>query len=171
MPRAGLDFNVELDGADRVAQALRDAQPKLKERTVPVMQRAAADIARGAMFRARQEPKGLWARWSRARHGYLSPASPRYVDKKKGEYWFRVETPGSAAGRAEAVSEFARLAVKPQGAALVRTLDSLYGRPGGSGGGRILWAAADDASGKIVSDIVRAAAQAAADIEREMGEA
>lgn len=171
MAKAGLDVDVRLDGTDRVAQALRDAQPKLKERTVPVMQRAAADIARNAMFRARQEPEGLWSRWSRARRGYLSPASPTYRDKKKGEYWFRVETPGTAAGRAEAVSEFARLAVKPQGAALVRTLDSLYGRPGGSGGGRILWAAADDAADRIVSDIGRAAEQAAADIEREMGEA
>lgn len=166
MPKAGLDFEVKLDGADRVSAALRDAQPKLRERTVPVMEQAANDIARAAVFHARQHPSGLW---KQGRRGQL--ASPSYRVSKKGGYWFRVETPGNAAGRAEAISEFARLATSSQGAALVRQLDSLYGRPGGSGGGRILWAAADEQADKIVADIERAAEQAAADIEREMGDA
>ena len=124
MSMAGLDFNVELTGADKVSAALLHAQPILSYRV-----------------------------------------------KRRGEYLFGVQTPGTAAGRAEAVSEFARMAVTSQGAALVRQLDALYGRPGGSGGGRILWAAADELADSIVSDIDAATAAAAAEIEREMGEA
>ena len=171
MASAGLDFDIQLDGTDRVAAALHDAKPTLKEHTVPIMEQAASTIARAAMFRAQQSPTGLWAKWSRASHEYGRPASPTYRDKRRGPYWFRVETPGTAAGRAEAISEFARLATRPQGAALVQTLNSLYGRPGGSGGGRILWAAADEQADKIVSDIERATQEAADHIERNMGAA
>lgn len=166
MPMSGLDFSVELTGADRVSAALRRAQPILKENTVPVMQAAAESIAQGAASRARQSPSGLWGA---GRSGRM--ASPSYRVRKRGEYLFGVQTPGTAAGRAEAISEFARLAVTPQGAGMVRVLDALYGRPGGSGGGRILWAAADELADSIVSDIDAATAAAAAEIEREMGEA
>lgn len=166
MSMAGLDFNVELTGADKVSAALLHAQPILKENTVPVMQAAAEAIAQGAASRARQHPSGLWKTGRSGR-----TASPSYRVRKRGEYLFGVQTPGTAAGRAEAISEFARLAVTSQGAALVRQLDALYGRPGGSGGGRILWAAADELADSIVSDIDAATAAAAAEIEREMGEA
>ena len=166
MPMAGLDFSVELTGADKVSAALLRAKPILKENTVPVMEAAAQTIASGAASRASRHPSGLWRT---GRSGRL--ASPKYRVRKRGEYLFGVETPGGAAGRAEAMSEFARLAVTPQGAALVRQLDALYGRPGGSGGGRILWAAADELADSIVSDIEAATAEAAAEIEREMGEA
>lgn len=166
MAMSGLDFNVELDGADKVSEALRRAQPILKENTVPVMEAAAKGIAQAAASRARQSPSGLWKAGRSNR-----PARPSYRTRKRGEYMFGVQTPGTAAGRAEAISEFARLAVRPQGAAMVRALDSLYGRPGGSGGGRILWAAADEMADSIVADIESATAAAASEIEREMGDA
>lgn len=165
MSNAGLDFNVVLTGTDKVSAALANAQPTLKEATVPAMRQAADSIAQGAMSRARQSPSGLW------RQGGKRPASPSYRVRKRGEYLFGVQTPGTRAGRAEAISEFARLSTTSQGASLVRTLDSLYGRPGGSGGGRILWAAADELADSIVSDIEAATARAAAEIEREMGDA
>ena len=160
----GFGYQVELDGADRVAAALRDAQPTLKERTVPVMEAAANSIASAAAARAQQHPSGLWKPRRRGRGG-----SAGYRVKKAGPYWFRVETPGTVGGRAEAVSEFARLATSAQGAAMVSTLTSTYGRPGGSGGGRILWAAADEAADAVVADVAAATAEAAAEIERNMG--
>lgn len=161
----GLDFDVRVDGTDKVAAALHRAQPILKEDTVPAMLSAAESIASAATSRATPHPSGLW------RRGRRSSASPNYRTTKKGEYWFRVETPGTIAGRAEAISEFAHAAVTSQGAALVRELDSLYGRPGGSGGGRILWAAADERADSIVSAIESATALAATHIEQEMGAA
>ena len=165
MPR-GFGYEVELDGVDRVSAALADAQPTLRERTVPVMQAAAESLASAATARAQQHPSGLWKPRRRGRAG-----APSYRVKKEGPYWFRVETPGTVGGRAEAISEFARLALRPQGAALVDALTSTYGRPGGSGGGRILWAAADEAADAIVAEVAAATAAAAADIERKMGEA
>jgi len=159
----GFDLDMKLDGVDRVSMALNNAQRTLKGDTVPVMQAAAEKIARGAEARATQHPSGLW----RSGRGRL--ASPRYNVKTAGPYWFRVETPGSNAGRAEAMSEFARLAVTPQGAAMVRTLDSTYGRGGGGGNGRILWAAADDLADGIVDEIQTATDKAAKDIEKQMG--
>ena len=165
MSNAGLDFKVELAGADRVSEALGQAKPVLKERTVPVMRAAAESIAQAATSRAKQHPSGLWSQ------GRKSPAAPSYRVRKAGAFLFKVQTPGGAAGRAEAMSEFARLATRPQGGALVRELDALYGRPGGSGGGRILWAAADEVADGIVADIDAATAAAASEIEKLMGAA
>lgn len=159
------DLDIKLDGVDRVSMALRNAQRTLKGDTVPVMEAAARAIASGAISRALQHPSGLW----RSGRGRL--ASPRYDVRKRGTYWLGVETPGGTAGRAEAMSEFARLSVSPQGEAMVRVLDGTYGRGGGSGNGRILWAAADDLADSIVSDIQAATDRAAADIEKQMGSA
>ena len=161
----GYDLDMKLDGVERVSMALNGAQRTLKADTVPVMQAAAERIATGAMSRARQHPSGLW----RTSRGRL--VSPKYNTKKVGEYWFRVETPSGDAGRAEAISEFARLAVTNQGAAMVRALDSTYGRGGGSGNGRILWAAADDLADSIVDEIQAATDVAAKHIEKNMGSA
>ena len=162
---AAAELDITLTGVDRVSMALRNAQRTLKSDTVPVMSAAADRIARGAESRARQHPSGLW----RSGRGRL--ASPRYNVRKGGEYLFKVETPSGVAGRAEAISEFARLSVTSQGAAMVRALDSAYGRGGGSGNGRILWAAADDLADSIVSEIEAATAKAASDIEKQMGSA
>ena len=159
----GYDLDMKLEGVDRVSMALNGAQRTLKGDTVPVMQAAAERIARGAEARATQHPSGLW-RW-----GTKRLASPRYNPKKVGEYWFRVETPGTNAGRAEAISEFARLPVTGQGAAMIRALDSAYGRGGGGGNGRILWATADDIADSIIDEIQAATDVAAKHIEKNMG--
>ena len=155
------DLDLKLDGVDRVSHALKNAQPTLKRDTVPVMQAAAETIARGAEARATQHPSGLW----RSGRGRLM--NPRYSTRKRGEYWFSVQS-GNAP---EAISEFARLAVTSQGAAMVRELDSVYGRGGGSGNGRILWAAADDLADGIIDQIQAATDVAARDIEKQMGSA
>ena len=80
MPMAGLDFSVELTGADKVSAALLRAQPILKENTVPVMESAAQAIAAGAASRARQHPSGLWRAGRSGR-----AASPSYRVKRRGE--------------------------------------------------------------------------------------
>lgn len=159
----GYDLDIKLDGVDKVSMALRNAKPTLKEDTVPVMKAAADRIARGAEARAFQHPSGLWRRKS----GNL--ATPKYNVRKRGEYWYSVETPSGDAGRAEAISEFARLAVTPQGENLVNFLDFAYGRGGGSGNGRILWATADDIADSIIDEIQAATDKAAKDIEKQMG--
>lgn len=155
---------MKLDGTDRVSAVLRRMQPVLKKNTLPVMREAANRIASGATSRARQHPRNLW----RPKGGGRSP-SPSYRVTEPGPYWLRVETPGGVAGKAEDMSEFMRLAMTPRGAALVRGLDAVYGRGGGSGNGRILWAAADELSDSIVDGIEDAVVRAAGDVEREMG--
>ena len=65
----GPDFEMRLDGAERVSSALADAQKTLKERTVPVMRAAAESIAHAATARAQQHPSGLWRRSRRGRPG------------------------------------------------------------------------------------------------------
>lgn len=155
----GYDLDIRLDGVDRVTRALQDAQKTLKRDTVPVIKAAASTIASGATSRVTPHPSGLW----RSPGGGTISAS--YSVRKRGEYWYSVQT-GNAP---EAISEFARLAVTPQGAALVRGLDSAYGRGGGSGNGRILWATADDIADSIVDQIQAATDVAAKDIEKQMG--
>lgn len=156
-----LDMEVKMDGMDRVGAALRDVQPELRHATAPVIKQAAADIAEGAASRASVlSPSGLW----RGKGG--KALTPRYSVKEKGPYYYKVQTPGTPAGRAEAVSEFARRAVTPQGAAMVRALDAAYG---GTGGGRILWSAGDELADGIRDRIRDAVDKAAKGIEQEMG--
>ena len=156
----GYEMDIQLDGVDRVSMALRDAQKTLKGDTVPVIKAAADKIASGALSRVRSHPSGLWTSGGRT-------LQPGYKVRKRGEYWYSVQAQGAPA----AISEFARLAVTSQGAAMVRALDWAYGRGGGSGNGRILWAAADDLADSIVSDIQAATDRAAGHIEKQMGSA
>lgn len=159
-----IDVSTNLNGIDAVSAALRGAQPEVRKATVPVMEMAATSIAARARSSADpSSPRGLWSA------GRGRRLSPKYGVKRRGPYWFRVETPGGAAGKAETMAEFARLAVTPQGAALVRALDSKYGRHGGSGGGRILWQSADDMSADILSSLESAVAAAAVEIESQAG--
>ena len=156
-------YDIELEGTDRVYAALRDVQPSVREKTVPVMEKWAERIAEGARGRAVPHPSGLWS------SGRGQSLSPDYREKKRGSYLFSVETPGAAAGKAEAISEFARLAVTDRGAAMVRALDAAYGRGGGAGGGRILWAEYDDDEDALIADIDEAVDAAAGKIDEEMG--
>ena len=155
----GYQLDMRLEGVDKVSMALRNAQPTLKKDTVPVMRAVADAVAAGAAGRAVQHPSGLW------RSGRGRTLSPKYQVRKRGEYWFSVQS-GNAP---EAISEFARLAVTSQGAAMVRALDNAYGRGGGSGNGRILWATMDDMADSLVDQIQAATDVAAKDIERQMG--
>ena len=156
-------YDIELEGTDRVYAALRDVQPSVREKTVPVMEKWAERIAEGARGRAVPHPSGLWS------SGRGQSLAPDYREKKRGSYLFSVETPGTAAGKAEAISEFARLAVTDRGAAMVRALDAAYGRGGGAGGGRILWAEYDDDEDALIADIDEAVDAAAGKIDEEMG--
>lgn len=158
-------FSVDLRNAENVNIALRNAQRTLRDETVPIMEAAAGRIRDGAQARALQHPTGLW-RTGRGRLG-----APSYRTRRGGAYLFRVETPGGAVGRAEAMSEFAAEPATPQGASLIYVLTSIYGRSGGSGGGRILWAAADEAAEAVIRDIEGATAKAAEKVEKQMGEA
>lgn len=161
-----LDVDVKLGGIDAVSAALRDVQPTVRKKTVPILEMAATSIAARARRGADpSSPHNLW----KGSHG--CKLSPKYNVKQKGPYWYRVETPTGAVGKAEAIAEFARLAVTPNGASLISALNSKYGRPGGSGGGRILWRAADDLSADILSSVTQAVDAASSEIESEAGEA
>ena len=159
---SGVGYTVEVDGLDRVNAALRRVQPNLRDATIPVMENAAREIAAGAQVRVTGHPSGLWKSDSGR------SLTPSYRTARKGTYLFKVKTPGTQAGRAEAMSEFARLAVTKTGAAMVRALTASYGRPGGSGGGRILWAEADEVSEGLMAQIESAVARAAERTEGEM---
>ncbi|WP_225749214.1 hypothetical protein [Paraeggerthella sp. Marseille-Q4926] len=159
-----LDVDVKIGGIDAVSAALRGAQPEVRRATVPVMEMAARSIASRATSIANpSSPHNLW-RGSRG-----ASLRPRYAADRRGPYWFRVETPGGNVGKAEAIAEFSRLAVTPQGGALVSALTSAHGRPGGAGNGRILWRAADGMSDDVYSSVRRAVDAAAASIEGKMG--
>lgn len=161
-----IDIDVKVGGLDAVNAALRGAQPSVREATVPVMEMAATSIAGKARGIADpSSPHNLW-RGSKGR-----AISPKYNVKQKGPYWFRVETPGGKVGKVEALAEFMSAGRSPQGNALVSALNSKYGRTGGSGGGRILWKAADELSPSIYSSMERAVAAAAAEIQAKAGEA
>lgn len=174
----GKSWEVELDGIDAVNAALRKVQPHLREATVPVMQELADEIAAGAKHRLNiDHPGNLFKRPGGHVGRPASGSRPRrhgtyagdYIVEKGGAYLFRVHSLGGKAGRAQALTEWARLAVTGQGAALVRALDSVYGRSGGSGNGRVLWAAADDIGAGAAQRIQAAVDEAAAAIQSDMG--
>lgn len=155
----GLEMEVELLGATYVSKALQNAQKTLKKDTVPIMEEIADSVASRATARAVPHPSGLYRMRKRA------DSTPLYFTEKVGPYCFKVSTKGPG----EAISEFARLSVVNQGTAMVTILNDLYGRGGGSGGGRILWATMDDMAGSINDQIQAAVDAAAKDIEQQMG--
>ena len=171
-------LEVELDGVDAVNAALSKVQPHLREATVPVMESIAREIAAGAEGRLdRGHPSNLFRRTGgragrpangrRARRHGVLPGS--YRVHQAGPYMFRVRSMSGASGKAQALSEWARLAVTGQGAALVRALDSVYGRAGGSGNGRVLWAVADEVAAGAPARVQAAVDAAAAKIQSDMG--
>lgn len=149
-------FSVEAEGTDLVIAALQDLQPTLAEKTVPVMQQAATMVAAEAEHRASaRHVHKLWR--SSGSHG--RSIMPKYDVRHPGAYLFKVQTPGGAAGRAEAIAEFASSGITPQGGALVRNLNAAYG-----GTGRILWKAYDALAPQLQSDFESAVDAAAAEI-------
>lgn len=79
------------------------------------------------------------------------------VDERE-DWVVQVRTPGGAAGKAMAMSEFASADIS--GKKLGATLDRVYGPPG-----RILWAAYDERETAWIRTIEDAVADAAAEIE------
>lgn len=158
----GDKYDIQVTGIDVVKDALSGMQPELRKHTLPVLDEYAEKIATEAAGTAQPHPSGLW----QADGGRT--LSPRYRTVKRGTFLVGVQTPGGAVGRAEAISEFAHGGTTPQGAAMVRTLSQTYGRAGGSGGGRILWQAADSLSDALEADFKAAAEEAAEAIEGRM---
>lgn len=150
-------MSVRLEGTSAVLAALSNAQPALKDATMPVLRDIAREVATGARQRVDvSHPHNLW----RGRGGRR--LSPRYTVRQPGTYWLQVTIPGGEAGRSEAVAEFANLSRCASGAALVRSLDSAYGAPG-----RILWSTWDRMDASTDARISAAVDRAAAVIETE----
>lgn len=151
----GFKWDVELTGSEAVLAALSGAQTAVRDVTVPVMQTYANRIASYATADTLMSPTGLWRR----------AGQPNFNVKKPGPYWYRVETPGGAIGKAEAISEWAKVATTLQGAAMIKQLNRLYNRPGGSGGGRVLWKTYDELDDELAAAITAAVAVAGRAIE------
>ena len=158
---------LELTGWERVPEALTKAQQHLRDATVPVMQALADEIAEGARGRLRGDhPRNLFrSKGSRKGANGLYPTRKgTYAAKQKGKYLFSVVGTTGATGRSQVLAEFAEYAITPQGAALARALDSIYGPPG-----RVLWHEADRIAPTALSRIQDAVDKAAQAIEKDMG--
>lgn len=155
----GIGIKLDIEGVDAVFAGLRDAQPQLKRATIPVLEQAAENVRARATSLVQRHPSGLWK----------GAGGASYRTRKKGEYWWQVLTPGTKAGRAEAISEFSANGYSWRGENLVKGLNAYYGRSGGAGGGRILWAARDELDAQIISELQAAVNAAAAAIQSEVG--
>ena len=169
---------VELSGVDAVNAALRKVQPHLREHTVPVMRQLAAEIAAGAKERLRiDSPSNLFRRTGGKVGRPAGNRRPRrrgtynatYLVEQPGAYMFRVRTGSGKAAKPQALAEFARNPMTGQGRGLVNALDAVYGRSGGSGNGRVLWAVADEVTAGAAAWIQEAVDAAAAQTQSEMG--
>jgi hypothetical protein len=158
----GLALDTALSHTQAVLNGLKGAQAEVRAATVPVMRQFADEIAAQATANARQHPSGLW------RNPKGSMATPRYLVSQVGTYWFRVRTPSGVAGVAESMSEFVSAPRSRRGASLVDTLTYTYGHPGGSGGGRILWAARDSLDSEFADKVQTAVDAAAGTIEETL---
>ena len=157
--------SVKLDGLDTATRGLLDAQPQLKKATAPVLQSIAAEINRRAKAGVNvYHPRNLF----RAKGKGGARLSPSYRTKKAGEFWWVVRTPSTEVGSKEAMAEFMAASGSPQGAALVRALNSVYRRAGGSGGGRILYKTRDEIDAEATAKLEAAVAEAAKKIEEEV---
>lgn len=144
-----LGYDIKLD---RVATAgirrrLAGAPESVRMKAHDAALGFASQLASEAAGRARRTPSGLWKRAGGA----------RYNVRDRGEF-ITVQTPGGAAGRALAMSEFASR--DRSGKKLGQTLDRIYGPPG-----RILWATYDSQETSWIQAIERAVDEAAREIE------
>ena len=158
--RSWFDIDIRAEGMEETARAIGNVRVHVKEETLPVIREAAERVASRSVMRVRPHPSNLWRQRG-------SQVSPRYDVKQVGTFWARVETPSGAAGRAEAISEFAEAGRTAQGASLVHHLTRTYGRHGGTGNGRILWATWDEMAGSVYEAIDGAVARAAAKAGKE----
>lgn len=158
---------LELTGWERVTEALTKAQPHLRDATVPVMEELVVEIRDGARARLKPDhPRNLFrVKGSKKGSSGLYPTRAwSYRAYKKGPYLFGVQGVMGAAGRKQVLAEFAEYAITPQGAALARALDSIYGPPG-----RVLWHEADRIAPTALGRIREAVDKAAKEIEKDMG--
>lgn len=157
-------LDVKLTGIEAAVRALGNVQPDLKRFTAPVIEKYAKEIASRAKAGANtSHPSNLFRKSGTGR-----TLTPCYATKKNGEFYWIVQTPGGEVGKVEAMAEFMASGFTPQGAALVRALNKVYGRQGGSGGGRILYAARDELEAELVDAIVKAVDQTADKVERSI---
>lgn len=144
---SGYDLDIQLTDLEYVSSRLVGLRTSLKQKTAPIIAQIARDVATRAKAGVRRDhPSNFFVNTS---NGKL--LNPNYRVSKQGDFYYQVQTPGSAAGKAEAIAEFAAKGFTPQGAGMVRALSSIYGRQGGSGNGRILYKARDDMEAEIVS--------------------
>lgn len=129
---------------------IREAQNRLSRLPVAVarevgdtMREEADKLAASAAAAVKKHPSGLWKK----------AGNPRYAVKRPSLMVVTVGTPGGAVGKAEAISEFASQYKSPQGRALANGLTSVYGRPGGRGGGRVLWKTYDNQEDQIINAV------------------
>ena len=157
--------SLKMDNLDYALRALSNAQPELKKATAPVLK----EIAQLLRSRARANVNVSHPRnFFRASGHNGARLRPSYRTKQMGEYWWVVQTPSTEAGAREAMAEFMARGMKPQGAALVRALNAVYGRSGGSGGGRILYKTRDEIDAEAAAMFEAAVAKAAADLQKEL---
>lgn len=157
------DIDIKLSDYELALRALQGVQSDVKRATVPVFAEITNKIKDRATSNVVFHPSNLFKSGKRR-----ITIKPNYRTRKASDFWWVVETPGSAAGKAEAISEFAARGFTRQGAAMVRALTEAYGRPGGMGGGRILYKARDELDAEIAHMLEEAIAKAETTIERKM---
>lgn len=160
----GCNMEMQLEGLEQASNVFNNLQPELKRLTSPVLKEMADRIAKQAKANVNTgHPHNLFRKPGTGRR-----LTPSYRTKKKGEFWWIVQTPGTQVGRAEAMAEFMACGFTPQGAALVRALNSVYGREGGSGGGRILYKTRDDLEAELTQQFAEAVNKAAQNTDRRL---
>lgn len=140
-----IGYDIKLDGVSQAINRFAKLDGRMKSEVGDAVEQIGNKVSASAVGRVNRHPSGLWKKAGAA----------RYPVKRDGQLNVTVQTPGGAVGKAEAISEFASTFKSPQGRNLISVLNSTYGRPGGSGGGRILYAAYDELAPSIESDIVR----------------
>lgn len=148
-----LGYDIALDRSiPSVIRTLETGSVVVKEKVLAEVVAVGNEIATGAATRVKRHPSGLWKHVR---------GSGVYRVKTDG-LSVKVETPGGAIGKAEAISEFAL--ADPSGKHLGRTLSGIYGRDKG----RILWATYDEHEAAYVAAVEAAVTRGAAEVERSL---
>lgn len=133
--------------AQASVEALSKAPFEIKAKVSAEIEDVANQVASAAAGAIRMHPSGLWKGLS----------SGGYKVAKKTLLSIGVQSLGGAMGKAESMSEFSAIVHAPRGYWMIESFNKTYGRTGGSGEGRVLWAAYDareDAYVKAVEEIV-----------------